>query len=168
MMGGMVVFHQLGQFQMGELDHRVMPMLIHKAMKWGAKQRGELKTPTLAEFKFGQNGNLMTGSKLSNWVSGYTANDALRSHHCIQELQKMCRFEKGELMLCQADSFQVFAQLWHGQHNWYIIDAADGLIEEGTITVKEALGIVKPSVLAGYEKRGNRPLANSDYHLLGA
>lgn len=164
--GEMVSFSFFGILQTSQLPHRVMPMLSHKAMKWGAKQRGEQKVPTLAEFKFEQNGLFMMGNVFFNWLSGFTVNDALRYYHCTQEMQKICKFQKGEFMLCLTDSFKVFAQLWNGESNWYIIDAADGLIEEGVITVKDAVGIVKPSMWEGYETRGDKPLANGNYHLL--
>jgi len=163
--GEMAHFNYLGAFQTAQLPHRVMPMLIHKAMGWGAKQRGEREIPTLAQFKFEHNGSFMSMSMLSNWVSGWVVNDCLRNKHCIQELHKVCNFEKGELMLCHTNSFTAFAHLWNGESHWYILDASGGVVEEGRITVQQAIGVVKPSVWEGYETRCVQPFPNSDYHM---
>jgi hypothetical protein len=165
--GEMGHFCLLGAFQTAQLPHRVMPMLIHKAMSWGAKHRGEQEIPpSLAQFKFKQKGTFLTMNMLSNWVSGWSVNDCLRNKHCIKELHKICKFKQGELMLCHANSFTVFAHLWNGESQWYIMDAAGGVVEEGQITVKQAAGVVRPSVWEGYETRGDQPFLNSDYHLL--
>ena len=138
-------------------------MVCHKALLWGAEQRGKAN-PLMTLTSFQDDGGLFgMGALIMNWITGYQVNCGLRQKHVLEELHKDLSFEPGELMLVQGSSFAIFADLYNGTSHWSIIDANKGLVEEGYITVAQALAITRPSLWKGYEKRGGKPdTAKSD------
>ena len=42
----------------------------------------------------------------------------------------------------------------------HALQHATGLVDEGYVTTDEALAITRPSLWAGYETRGNKPMAS--------
>eukprot|EP00403_Amphidinium_massartii_P010959 CAMPEP_0178414714 /NCGR_PEP_ID=MMETSP0689_2-20121128/23179_1 /TAXON_ID=160604 /ORGANISM="Amphidinium massartii, Strain CS-259" /LENGTH=600 /DNA_ID=CAMNT_0020036013 /DNA_START=145 /DNA_END=1947 /DNA_ORIENTATION=- len=64
--------------------------------------------------------------------------DGLSSLQLVPELGRICGFEPGECRLCWVGAFPSFpASVISGEAKWKIIDAAAGVIKEGTYTVAE-------------------------------
>ena len=155
--GEMWALESFGMFCTAQLPNRAQPMAVHKALLWGAEQRGKANLMmTLADFQ-DEGGLFSLGAMVFNWCSGYQVNDALRGRYIMAEMHKDLKFEPGEFMLVEGSSFPVFAQLFGGTSNWSITDANKGLLEVGHITCAEALAITRPSLWKCYmyEKRGD-------------
>jgi len=155
--GEMWALESFGMFFTAQLPHRAQPMALHKALLWGAAQRGTAD-PELTLTMFQDEGGLFCfGSFFFNWCSGFAVNDTLSNRYVLAELQKDLRFAPGELLLVEGSSFPVLAQLYGGTSTWSITDANRGLLEEGHLTCAEALAITRPSLWKGYQKRGDTP-----------
>eukprot|EP00931_Biecheleriopsis_adriatica_P074836 TRINITY_DN48820_c0_g1_i1.p1 TRINITY_DN48820_c0_g1~~TRINITY_DN48820_c0_g1_i1.p1 ORF type:complete len:634 (-),score=91.04 TRINITY_DN48820_c0_g1_i1:29-1882(-) len=150
---------QLGQFQTAQLPHRAIPMALHKAMMKGAELRGEKPPQTLLEFQDDGKGLVCFGSLFFGWYSGWVVNDMLRGRYVMDEMHKECTFEAGELMLIDGASFPLFAPIYGGKSHWFITDAKLGKLDEGYLTVDEALAITKPSDWTNYDLEGDRTRA---------
>lgn len=156
--GDMWAVEFFGVFTTAQLPNRTQPMAVHKALVWGAEKRGK-PNPDITFVDFQEDGGLFSmGSGLFNWVSGFMVNDALRGQYVMAEMQKDCNFLPGELMLVEGHSFPVLAQLYGGKSRWAVTDASAGLVDEGYVTTAEALAITKPSLWAGYQARGDKPM----------
>eukprot|EP01052_Picozoa_sp_SAG31_P014418 SAG31_NODE_894_length_11172_cov_25.790572_8_plen_399_part_00 len=150
--GPLWVYNFLGIFQTAQLPHRILPMVLHKALLYAAKARGEKPCRTLTDFE-ASGGHISFGSLFFGWASGFHVNDALRGRYLIKEFQSECGFEPGECVLIEGGSFPLFAGLSGASSRWAITDANEkvGIVEEGQVTVTEAMAITKPSLLRNYD-----------------
>ena len=148
-------FNFFGVLQTAQLPHRIMPELMHKGLLTGAKLRGEDAPKSLTDFQDNRKGAFLLGFMFFNWATGFMANDALRSAHVLTEMQKVCNFAPGECMVMFSNSFPLLAGLTGATSHWTITDANKGVLEEGYVTVKEALAITRPSVLKGGGKKSS-------------
>jgi len=125
-----------GQSQTAQLCHRVMPKLVHKVTK------GKSLTDCAKEGCY-----FTMAFFLNQWCLGPTGNCTLRCFHVIKAMQERCAFERGECTLINVYSFQLY-QAFSGKSKtaWQIVDAKDGIIEEGTISIDECLAITRPSI----------------------
>jgi len=149
----------LGVFCTAQLPNRVMPMVLHKALAHGAKARGEKQPPaSLGQFVKEQNGWFGPGVPVLAWATGWVVNDSLRGNVLLPEMQKECNFEAGEFVHIVGHSFPIFGELYNATSRWTIHDAKLGLIEEGKITVAEAIAVTRPSLWEGHETRGDKAM----------
>eukprot|EP00037_Helgoeca_nana_P035554 m.425700 g.425700 ORF g.425700 m.425700 type:complete len:605 (-) comp54019_c0_seq1:162-1976(-) len=157
--GPLWAFNFFGIFQTAQLPHRVLPMVMHKALVQGAALRGEAVPSSLASFQIDNGGLIAMGAFFFNWVSGYMVNDSVRGRHTMVEMQRECNFAPGEMMLVEGHSFPIFSAITGTKAHWFLIDACNGILEDGWSSVEDALAVTRPSVLEGYETRGGAPVA---------
>jgi hypothetical protein len=129
-------------------------MVMHKALVQGAALRGEAVPSSLASFQIDNGGLIAMGAFFFNWVSGYMVNDSVRGRHTMIEMQRECNFAPGEMMLVEGHSFPIFSAITGTKAHWFLIDACNGILEDGWSSVEDALAVTRPSVLEGYETRG--------------
>jgi uncharacterized protein YeeX (DUF496 family) len=71
-----------------------------------------------------------------NAIIGFNFGDGhLHNHHLINAIQKRCNFAPGEFMIVWVESEAAF----RGRQNYWVVDAAVGVIERGSWSVKEAV-----------------------------
>lgn len=153
--GPLWAFNIFGIMQTAQLPQRIIPKLMHKGLVVGASLRGENVPTSLTDFQDKYQGVFMHGCTFFNWASGSMVNDALRGAHVLTEMHKRCNFAPGECMVMFSNSFPIFAGLTGSRSHWTITDANKGMLEEGYVTVKDALAITRPSMLKGYDKRSS-------------
>ncbi|GIV33123.1 MAG: hypothetical protein KatS3mg031_0658 [Chitinophagales bacterium] len=76
------------------------------------------------------------GEIIAGIVLGWNFGDGHLHHsQLLRAIQKRCHFAAGELRCIQVES----EPLWHGYMEWRIVDAHDGLIKQGRVSIKELL-----------------------------
>ena len=148
--GPLWAFNFLGMFQTAQLSHRYLPVAMHKALAYGAKERGDEMPSSLSDFQDNQGGFIGFGSLFFGWGAGYHVNDALRAKYFLGEFQERCKWEAGDCLLIEGSSFPVFASVTGAKSHWSITDAKMGLVEDGWVNTTEAVGITRPSMLRNY------------------
>ena len=95
-----------------------------------------------------------------NAIVGFNFGDGhLHDQHLINAIQKRCQFDPGEFIVVWVESEPVF----NGRQNYWVMDAAVGVVETGSWAVKDAVGEKNwlpngpirtqvKSRLAGYER----------------
>ncbi len=76
------------------------------------------------------------GEIVAGIVLGWNFGDGhLQDEQLLKAVQGRCSFESGELRCIMVES----EPLWHGYMDWRIVDAKDGEIEKGRISIRELL-----------------------------
>jgi hypothetical protein len=76
------------------------------------------------------------GEIAANAIIGWNFGDGhLHDDQLIEAIQKRCRFEPGELIVVFAES----EPIGNGRQEYYVIDAAVGVVERGSWAVKDAV-----------------------------
>jgi len=114
----------------GQLNHRVLPKVIHKVTKG----------KSLTEYQ-DEGSRIFFGQFFVEWLMGMTGNCSIRSFHALAAVQELCDFDDGECQLVNVNSFGSHQALdFSGKSTteWVIIDAKTGIVEKGNILSKNA------------------------------
>jgi Transmembrane protein of unknown function (DUF3556) len=80
--------------------------------------------------------DLREGEMMCNVVIGWNFGDGhLHGQDLIEAVQRRCRFTPGELIVVYAES----EPIGHGRQQYWIMDAAVGIVERGSWAVKDAV-----------------------------
>jgi len=137
-----LLYMVLGMSFTGQLNHRVLPKIIHKVTNG----------KSLTEYR--NDGNrVVIGWFLVQWLMGLAGNCSIRAFHALAVLQELCEFEAGECRLINVHSFGSHQGLLdasggggsNATTEWIVMDAKDGVVEKGTVSIQECLSYTCPS-----------------------
>jgi hypothetical protein len=120
-------------------DKDTAEVTLHQYLAWRAMHSNGRGLNSVMMNQLGQDIDVYDpreGEVCANAIIGWNFGDGhLHGRQLVEAVQRRCRFELGELIVVFAES----EPIGNGRQQYYVIDAAVGIVERGSWSVKDAV-----------------------------